>query len=49
MHDDPEATEQEQEEAPERLDDELAMRAQGHEDPEHFQDADEEEDGGEDE
>jgi hypothetical protein len=40
MHDEPEATEQEQEDAAERLDDELAMRAQGHEDPEHFKDED---------
>jgi hypothetical protein len=43
MHDEPEATEQEQEEASERLEDELAMRAQGHDDPEHFKDDEEKE------
>jgi hypothetical protein len=40
MHDDPEATEEEQEQAPERLEEELAMRSQGHDDPEQFQDGD---------
>jgi hypothetical protein len=45
MHDEPEAGEEEQEQAAERLEDEHAMRAQGHEDPEQFRD----EDAGEDE
>jgi hypothetical protein len=40
MHDDPEATEEEQEQPPGRHEDEHAMRAQGHEDPEHFRDGD---------
>jgi hypothetical protein len=43
MHDEPEATEQEQEEAGERLEDELAMQAQGHDDPDHFTDDEEDE------
>jgi hypothetical protein len=44
MHDDPEATEEEQEQAPERLEEEDAMRAQGHENPEHFRGGDGDED-----
>jgi hypothetical protein len=32
MHDQPEATEEEQEQAPERLDDEQEQQAQGHSD-----------------
>jgi len=38
MHDQPEPTEQEQEEAPERLEEELAKSGQGHEDPEQVED-----------
>lgn len=34
MHDNPEPTEEEQEQTPERLPDEDAMSGQGHEDPE---------------
>ena len=34
MHDNPEPTEEEQEQTPERLADEDAMSGQGHEDPE---------------
>lgn len=33
MHDNPRATEEEQEQVPERLEDEEAMRYPGHEDP----------------
>ncbi len=35
MHDQPEPTEDEQEQGPERLEEEDAMRGPGHEDPEH--------------
>jgi hypothetical protein len=42
MHDEPEASEEEQEQAPERHEEEHAMRAQGHEDPEHFENGEEE-------
>jgi hypothetical protein len=34
MHEQPEPTEEEQEQVPERLDEEDAMRGPGHEDPE---------------
>jgi hypothetical protein len=37
MHDQPEPTEREQEEAPERLEEELAKSGQGHEDPEQVE------------
>ena len=40
MHEQPEPTEGEQEEAPERLPDEDAMRYPGHEDPPETPDAD---------
>jgi hypothetical protein len=40
MHDQLEPTEEEQEQAPERLEEELAKSAQGHEDPEQFQEDD---------
>jgi hypothetical protein len=43
MHDEPEASEQEQEQAGERLEEEDAMRAQGHDDPEHFKGDEEDE------
>ena len=38
MHDNPEPTEQELEEAPERLEEELAKSGQGHEDREQVED-----------
>ena len=38
MHDQPEATPQEQEQAPERLEEEQAKAGQGHEDPEQVED-----------
>ena len=41
MHDQPEPTEQEQEEAPERLEEELAKSGHGHEDPEQVEDDEE--------
>ena len=40
MHEQPEPTEREQEQAPERLPDEDAMRYPGHEDPHDVQDPD---------
>ena len=41
MHDQPGASEEEQEQAPERLEEELAQVWQGHEDPEQFEDEEE--------
>ena len=41
MHDNPEPTEQEQEEAPERLEEELAKSGQGHDDPAQVEDDEE--------
>ena len=41
MHDDPAPTEQEQEDAPDRLEEELAKSGQGHEDPEQVEEDDE--------
>jgi hypothetical protein len=38
MHDQPEPTEQEQEEAPERLEEEQAKSGAGHEDPQQVED-----------
>jgi hypothetical protein len=38
MHDQPEATPHEEEQAPERLEEELAKAGQGHEDPEQLED-----------
>ncbi len=38
MHDNPEPTEEEQEQAPERVPEEDAMSGQGHEDPEQVED-----------
>ena len=37
MHDNPEPTEEEQEQAPERVPEEVAMRGPGHEDPEQVE------------
>ncbi|MFL5965018.1 MAG: hypothetical protein ACJ747_00510 [Gaiellaceae bacterium] len=42
MHDDPAATEHEQEQSPERLDEELAKSGAGHEDPRQVEDPDDE-------
>ena len=36
MHDQPEPTEEEQEQVPERQEEEDAMRGPGHDDPEHI-------------
>jgi hypothetical protein len=41
MHDQPGASEQEQEQVPERLEEEQAKTAQGHENPEQIRDDDE--------
>ncbi len=41
MHEQPEATEEEQEEGPDRLKDEDAMRGPGHEDPQEAMEEDE--------
>ena len=38
MHDNPEPTEEEQEQAPKRVPEEDAMSGQGHEDPEQVED-----------
>ena len=40
MHDSPEPTEREQEQAPERVPEEDAMNGQGHEEPEQVEDGD---------
>ncbi len=41
MHDQPGASEEEQEQVPGRLDEEQAKAGQGHDDPEHVEDAEE--------
>jgi hypothetical protein len=41
MHDDPQPTEREQEQAPARLEEELAKSGQGHEDPKDTEDPEE--------